>query len=361
VTEPTSPRPTAIPPAPATEAATRAAFVVPAELGGERLDRAIAVQAPSLGLPALSRSRVKALIEQGMVTVIAPETTNAEAGSDKAAVTIDDPSYRVKPGQEIGLTVPPAEDAVPQGQTIPLDIVYEDADLLVLNKPAGMVVHPAPGNPDQTLVNALIAHCGDSLSGIGGVKRPGIVHRIDKDTSGLMVVAKNDAAHQALSAAFARHDIERSYQCVTWGVPQPREGRIEGNIGRDSHDRKKMAVLKSGGKHAVTHYRVVKPLGDGAALVECRLETGRTHQIRVHLATLGHALIGDPVYGRVTPARRSRLSPAARAAALAFPRQALHAASLGFQHPRTGEMLSWRVSLPADMVELIEQLTIGPT
>jgi 23S rRNA pseudouridine1911/1915/1917 synthase len=174
-----------------------------------------------------------------------------------------------------------------------------------------------------------------------------------------MVVAKNDQAHQTLSAAFARHDIERSYQCVTWGVPQPREGRIEGNIGRDSHDRKKMAVVKSGGKHAVTHYKVLRPLGDGAALVECRLETGRTHQIRVHLSTLGFGLIGDPVYGRATPARRNRLSPIARDAALAFPRQALHAASLGFRHPRSGETLRWEVSLPADLTQLIERLGVS--
>jgi 23S rRNA pseudouridine1911/1915/1917 synthase len=344
-------------PAAADPAATRLAFIVPETRNGERLDRTIAAEAPDLGQPALSRSRVKALIEQGLVTVANPETT----GPDKAAQTIDDPSYRVKPGQEIAVTVPPAENAVPQGQVIPLDIVYEDADLIVLNKPAGMVVHPAPGNPDQTLVNALIAHCGDSLSGIGGVKRPGIVHRIDKDTSGLMVVAKNDQAHQTLSAAFARHDIERSYQCVTWGVPQPREGRIEGNIGRDSHDRKKMAVVKSGGKHAVTHYKVLKPLGDGAALVECRLETGRTHQIRVHLSTLGFGLIGDPVYGRATPARRNRLAPGAREAALAFPRQALHAASLGFRHPRTGEALCWEVPLPPDLARLLARLETPQT
>lgn len=279
-----------------------------------------------------------------------------QPGPDETAVTIDDPSYRVKPGQHIGLLVPPAEEAIPQGQVIPLDIVYEDADLIVLNKPAGMVVHPAPGNPDQTLVNALIAHCGDSLSGIGGVRRPGIVHRIDKDTSGLMVAAKNDQAHHNLSAAFARHDIERSYLCMVWGMPQPREGRIEGNIGRSSQDRKKMAVIRGGGKHAVTHYRVLQNLGDGAALVQCRLETGRTHQIRVHLSTLGYALIGDPLYGRATPARRSRLPPAAREAALAFPRQALHAATLGFQHPRSGEMMRWEAPLPLDLVALMAVL-----
>src|SRR5260221_3091393 len=223
-----------------------------------------------------------------------------------------------------------------------------------------MVVHPAPGNPDQTLVNALIAHCGDSLSGIGGVRRPGIVHRIDKDTSGLMVVAKNDLTHQTLSAAFARHDIERSYKCVVWGVPQPREGRIEGNIGRSSADRKKMAVVKSGGKPAVTHYQVLKGLGDGAALVECQLETGRTHQIRVHLSTLGYPLVGDQTYGRATPARRSRLMPSARDAATTFPRQALHAATLGFRHPRTGAEMSWLSPLPDDLLALIKALDSGP-
>ena len=204
--------------------ATPAAFAVPAELAGERLDRAIAIQAPDLGLPSLSRSRVKALIEQGLVTI---SEAGVNAGPDETAVTIDDPSYRVKPGQHIGLVVPPAEEAVPQGQVIPLDIVYEDDDLIVLNKPAGMVVHPAPGNPDQTLVNALIAHCGDSLSGIGGVKRPGIVHRIDKDTSGLMVAAKTDPAHVGLAAQFARHSIDRRYKAIVAGVPRPAAGTID--------------------------------------------------------------------------------------------------------------------------------------
>lgn len=321
---------------------TAATFTITPEQSGERLDRAI-----STALPELSRSRAKALIEQGHVTF---------AGTEGTGATIDDPSFRVKPGQIIHIAIPPAEEALPSGQEIPLAVVYEDADLIVIDKPAGMVVHPAPGNPDQTLVNALIAHCGDSLSGIGGVKRPGIVHRIDKDTSGLLVAAKNDAAHQALSADFARHAVERSYQCVVWGVPQPREGRIEGNIGRNTADRKKMAVVRSGGKTAVTHYRVEQLLGDGAALVECRLETGRTHQIRVHLSTFGHALIGDQTYGRITPARRSRLSPPARAAAMAFPRQALHAATLGLTHPRTGEFLRWSTPLPEDIIKLIQIL-----
>jgi len=321
---------------------TTTTLTTTADQAGERLDRLIAAE-----LPELSRSRAKALIEQGHVTL---------TGAEGTAATIDDPSYRVKPGQMVRVTVPLADEPLPSGQAIPLTVIYEDADLIVIDKPAGMVVHPAPGNPDRTLVNALIAHCGDSLSGIGGVKRPGIVHRIDKDTSGLLVAAKNDATHQALSAAFARHDIERSYQCLVWGVPQPREGRIEGNIGRNTTDRKKMAVVRSGGKTAVTHYRVLGLLGDGAALVECQLETGRTHQIRVHLSTMGHPLIGDQTYGRVTAARRSRLLPAARTAALAFPRQALHAATLGLTHPKTGIVLRWHAPVPSDMAELIQSL-----
>jgi 23S rRNA pseudouridine1911/1915/1917 synthase len=219
-------------------------------------------------------------------------------------------------------------------------------------------VHPAAGNPDGTLVNALIAHCGESLSGIGGERRPGIVHRIDKETSGLLVAAKNDAAHQALSAAFAAHAIERAYLCLVWGVPSPSAGSIEGNIGRDPKDRKRMAVVARGGKSAHTDYRVLRPFGLAAALVECRLKTGRTHQIRVHMAKIGHPLIGDPTYGKATQARRARLGPAARAAAERFPRQALHAALLGFQHPRTGEYLSWNSESPADF-KALEQALAG--
>jgi len=217
-----------------------------------------------------------------------------------------------------------------------------------------MVVHPAPGNPDNTLVNALIAHCGDSLSGIGGVKRPGLVHRIDKDTSGLVVAAKNDAAHKALSEAFAAHAIEREYRCFVWGLPSPKSGTIEGNIGRHGIDRKRMTIVKSGGKHAVTHYQVTRVFGLGAAELACQLETGRTHQIRVHLAAIGHPLIGDPVYGRVTPSRRKT-----HPAAAAFPRQALHAAVLGFDHPRTGKKLRWETPLPADLVELSVALSMS--
>ncbi len=321
-------------PTPETESLT---IEIAAEQAGERIDRALAV-----AFPELSRSRVKALIEQGHLRL--------------AGATINDPSLRVKPGQVFELGVPQAASARPEGQAIALDVVYEDDDLIVIDKPAGMVVHPAAGNPDGTLVNALIAHCGASLSGIGGERRPGIVHRIDKETSGLLVAAKNDAAHQALSAAFAAHAIERAYLCIVWGVPSPMAGSITGNIGRHPTDRKRMAVLTRGGKHAHTDYRVVKSFGLGAALVECRLKTGRTHQIRVHMAKIGHPLIGDPVYGKATPARRARLTGVARQAAEAFPRQALHAAVLGFVHPRTGESMSWRAESPLDFNELEQAL-----
>ncbi len=316
---------------------TRFEIAIPETAGGERLDRALAAARPEL-----SRSRIKALIEQGHLKL--------------GGATIEEPSHRVKPGQVFTLEIPPAAPAAPQGQAIDLNIVYEDDDLIVIDKPAGMVVHPAPGNPDNTLVNALIAHCGDSLSGIGGEKRPGIVHRIDKDTSGLIVAAKNDAAHKALSAAFAAHDIERAYLCLVWGVPSPSAGTVEGNIGRHPVDRKRMAVVSRGGKPAITHYRVLKRFGLGAALVECRLETGRTHQIRVHMAKLGHPLIGDPTYGKPTPARRARLAPEARRAAEAFPRQALHATLLGFDHPRSGRHLRWQSESPADLRRLEQTL-----
>ena len=245
---------------------------------------------------------------------------------------------------------------MPAAQSLPLDILYEDPDVIVLMKPPGMAVHPGPGTPDRTLVNALIAHCGDSLSGIGGVRRPGIVHRLDKDTSGLLVAAKTDLAHQGLAADFASHVIERAYLAVVWGIPSPRSGEIEGAIGRHPTNRKKMAIVARGGKPALTRYRVVRPLGRGASLVECRLATGRTHQIRVHLTALGHPVIGDPVYGRPTPARLALLSPAQQQAARAMGRQALHAYRLGFRHPRSGEQLVWESDLPADIENLIESL-----
>ncbi|MCB5945754.1 RluA family pseudouridine synthase, partial [Acidocella sp. KAb 2-4] len=228
--------------------------------------------------------------------------------------------------------------------------------LLVLNKPAGMVVHPAPGNPDGTLVNALIAHCGDSLTGIGGEKRPGIVHRLDKDTSGVMVVAKTELAHARLSAAFASRDLEREYNALCWGVPAPASGDIQGDIGRDPRDRKRMAVVNRNGKHALTHYRVLRAFGPAAALLSCRLATGRTHQIRVHLAHIGHPLIGDPVYLKRRPAAAKYLPEPARTLALDFPRQALHAAVLGFTHPITGEMLRFSVPPPEDFLALEDAL-----
>jgi len=313
------------------------------DMVGARLDRAVAGAHSTL-----SRSRVKALIESGHVRLLDTTGNHAE--------TIDNPSYKVKPGQRFRIHLPPAEPATPEGQAIPLAIVYEDDDVIVIDKPAGMVVHPAPGNPDRTLVNALIAHCGTSLSGIGGVRRPGIVHRIDKDTSGLMIAAKNDAAHQALSAAFARHDIERAYCCLVAGLPTPRQGEIKGNIGRHPVHRQKMAVVSRGGKTALTHYRVIENFGLAASLVECRLETGRTHQIRVHMSSIGHPLLGDPVYGRSSRERRADLGAEAMAAVKALGRQALHASLLGIRHPRTGALMRWQSPLPADMTALIAVL-----
>jgi 23S rRNA pseudouridine1911/1915/1917 synthase len=304
---------------------------------GARLDRLLAQH-----LPQLSRSRVKALIIAGHVT------------ADGA--TISDPSHRVKPGQRYAITVPDARPAKPQGQSIALDIVYEDSDLIVVNKPPGMVIHPGPGNPDMTLVNALIAHCGKSLSGIGGELRPGIVHRLDKDTSGLIVAAKNDLTHRALSAAFAAHDIERSYLAIVWGRPAPAAGEIGGSIGRHPINRKKMAVVARGGKAALTRYRVLRALGPAASLVECRLATGRTHQIRVHMAAIGHPVVGDPTYGRMTSARSSVLGEGTRKAVQDFHRQALHAYLLGFRHPGSSATVRWEAEIPSDMKRLLRVL-----
>ena len=322
--------------APTDEAAARERVLsatVEAAERGERLDRLLARR-----FGDLSRTRLKHLVEAGRVSV--------------DGATIKDPSLRVKPGQRCELTLPaPVADA-PEAQAMALDIRYEDADLLVLEKPAGLVVHPAPGNPDRTLVNALLAHCGESLAGIGGVRRPGIVHRLDKDTSGLMVVAKTGRAHAALAADFAARRIERSYIGVTWGVPQPREGEIAGAIGRNPANRKTMAVVTRGGRSALTRYRVLRIFKDVAALVECRLATGRTHQIRVHLADHGNPLIGDPVYGRSRGRRRALATPV-RTVLESFPRQALHAASLGFRHPANGEWLQFQSELPSDINELI--------
>lgn len=317
---------------------TRQSLEVNAEESGQRLDRFLTAH-----LPDLSRSRLKALIEDGHLQV--------------DGATIMQPSARVKQGQRLALHLPEATPALPEGEAIPLDILFEDEHLLVLNKPAGLVVHPAPGNMTGTLVNALIAHCGDSLKGIGGVKRPGIVHRLDKDTSGVMVVAKTEPVHKALVEAFANRDLERRYLALVWGLPAPSSGRIEGNIGRSARNRKKMAVVASGGREAATRYRVLESLAQGAAaLVECTLESGRTHQIRVHMTELGYPLIGDPLYGRASQARMRALSTRAQDAARAFPRQALHAATLGFRHPASSECLEFATKLPSDIQVLKDSL-----
>lgn len=314
------------------------------DAAGERADRFLAAAAGlAAEQPALSRSRVKALIEAGL------------ARRDGSPLT--DPAEKVRPGARYTLHLPPPAPATPAAQAMPLAILFEDADLIVLDKPAGLVVHPAPGNPAGTLVNALIAHCGDALPGIGGERRPGIVHRLDKDTSGLMVVAKSEPALAALSAAFAaRRDIERTYLALAWGVPAPAEGEIAGAIGRDPRDRKRMAVRERGGKQALTRYRLLRSWHGAVACLECRLATGRTHQIRVHLAHRAHPIVGDPVYLRRIPAVARSVPEPLRRQLLDFPRQALHAAQLGFRHPRTGAALRFESVPPADMQGLLDSL-----
>jgi 23S rRNA pseudouridine1911/1915/1917 synthase len=319
--------------------------IVAGDEGSARLDRVLAAR-----LPELSRSRLKALILAGRVSI----------GQDSVFVAVRDPAYHVGRGETITIDVPEAAPAEPEAEDIPLDIVYEDDDLVVLDKPPGLVVHPAAGHETGTLVNALIAHCGASLSGIGGVRRPGIVHRLDKDTSGLMVVAKNDLAHQSLSAQFADHGrtgaMERGYLAFAWGVPHRHHGTVNAPIDRHPHAREKMAV-RPRGREAVTHYEVQETFRgrDGkpvASLLACRLETGRTHQIRVHLAHLGHPLLGDAVYGPHFKTKASQLGAQAQAALAALGRQALHAYMLAIEHPRTGEILHWESKLPADLIRL---------
>ncbi len=300
---------------------------------GVRLDSYLAARTG-----AISRSRIKSLILEGYVT--------------RNGIATRDASESVQAGATYSLSPPAAVSAIPQGQNIALNILYEDPYLLVLDKPAGMVVHPAPGNPDGTLVNALIAHCGDSLTGIGGEKRPGIVHRLDKDTSGVMVAAKTELALVKLSAAFAARDLERAYKALCWGLPTPAQGEIEADIGRDPRDRKRMAVVTRNGKHALTRYKLIQNFGMGAASITCNLATGRTHQIRVHMAHIGHPLIGDPVYLKRRPAAAKYLSEPARGLALDFPRQALHAEILGFNHPITGEVLRFTTPPPEDFKTL---------
>lgn len=298
--------------------------------GEQRLDKALAEAS------GLSRERVKALLQEERITLAGKIARQA--------------SLKVADGTAFSITVPAAIPAEAVAQEIPLAVVYEDSDLIVVDKPAGLVVHPAAGNLDGTLVNALLHHCRGQLSGIGGVARPGIVHRIDKDTSGLLVVAKTDVAHEGLARQFADHSIMRAYRAVAAGHVTPPSGRIEGAIARSNVNRKKMAIVEDGrGKHAVTHYKTLEALRF-ATLVECRLETGRTHQVRVHMASIGHALLGDPVYGR-TP---SKLRPTLNE--LGFSRQALHAAELGFVHPVNGQTLQFSSPLPDDMRALIDEL-----
>lgn len=297
---------------------------------GGRIDKALAE------VSGLSRERIKALMGEGRVSLAGKPVAQA--------------SLKVDAGTPFAIDVPEAAPAEAVAQDIPLAVVYEDEHLIIVDKPAGLVVHPAAGNLDGTLVNALLHHCRGQLSGIGGVARPGIVHRIDKDTSGLLVVAKTDKAHEGLAAQFADHSIERAYHAVVGGRPVPVAGTVRGAIARSSHDRKKMALVEDGrGKHAVTHFRTLEALR-GATLVECRLETGRTHQVRVHMASIGHALLGDPVYGRTPSPLRPILSR------LGFSRQALHAAELGFVHPVSQERVHFASSLPDDMRTLIDEL-----
>lgn len=340
------------------EGAPRLEAAVGADDAGARLDKWLSERS------RLTRSRLKALIEAGALT--------------KNGAVFDDPSWKVREGERFALTVPEAAPASPRAEKVALDIRFEDADIIVVNKPAGMVVHPAAGNWTGTLVNALIAHCGASLSGVGGVARPGIVHRLDKETSGLLVAAKNDRAHQGLSAAFAAHSIERVYDAIVIGAPRPGVGVVDAPLARAGGDRKKMTIVRdderpsrasAGARRAVTHYRVIETFGRGrarlagdalASLVECRLETGRTHQIRAHFAHIGHPLIGDPVYGRGPGLAGLKPGDAAADRVMAilahFRRQALNARVLGFTHPVSGEALRFEADAPADFAALVAAL-----
>lgn len=313
---------------------------------GQRLDRFLSER-----LPSLSRTRVQALIKGGHARL--------------SGATIEDVTYRVKPGDRFAIELPPVAPATLEAEEIPLNILYEDDALIVIDKQAGLVVHPGAGNPQGTLVNALIAHCGTSLSGIGGVARPGIVHRLDKDTSGLMVVAKTDQAHRALAGQFADHGrtgaLERGYLALVWGAPSRPQGIIDAPIGRHPTSRTKMAVLPDKGREAVTRWRVLETFGRGeeregpiASLVECTLETGRTHQVRVHLAHIGHPLIGDPLYGQGFKSKLRKLPEPLREKLAPLDRQALHAAHLAFVHPVSGTLLEFNSALPADLAEIVE-------
>ncbi len=321
--------------------------MVPPDAAGERLDRHLAA-----AVPALSRSRIQSLIAEGRVQV------NGRVPSR--------PGQKLKGGERIAIALPPPEPAAPEPEAIALSILHEDEHLIVIDKPPGMVVHPAPGRERGTLVNALLHHCGDSLSGIGGVRRPGIVHRLDQDTGGVMVVAKTDAAHRALAEQFAAHGRDgrllRRYHALVWGHPPPGRGVIEAPIGRHPRDRLRMAVVTpEKGREAITRYRTLERFHDEkgrplAALVECELETGRTHQIRVHMAHIRHPVMGDPLYATGFAASAQRLPAPAREALAALGRQALHASVLGFVHPVTGERMVFESPLPEDMARLLKAL-----
>ncbi len=325
-------------------------ITIPAELGGERLDRALATL-----LPSLSRTRIQALVKAGKVSL--------------GGMVSDNPSLKIAGDEAVEVEIPPPVAAEPEPENIPLDIVYEDSELVVIDKPSGLVVHPGAGNWTGTLVNALLHHCKGSLSGIGGVERPGIVHRLDKDTSGLLVAAKTDRAHRDLAAQFADHgrtgDLERAYLALVWGVPNRPRGRIEAPIDRDPRNREKMHVSRPGkGREAVTHWELLETYGPAdkpvASLVTCTLETGRTHQIRVHLAHIGHPVLGDPLYGTGYKTKAARLSEGAREALNALDRQALHACHLAFRHPSTGELMNFDSDLPEELGVLVENLRAGP-
>jgi 23S rRNA pseudouridine1911/1915/1917 synthase len=319
---------------------------------GKRLDRVL-TQLLAPKVPVLSRARVQALIGAGAVT--------------RYGVAVLDAGLRVKAGDSFAVTVPPPQPAEPEPQAMALAIVYEDRDLIVIDKPRGLAVHPGPGHASGTLVNALIAHCGASLSGIGGVRRPGIVHRIDKDTTGLLVVAKTDRAHQGLAEQFAAHGtdgrLKRGYRAIAWGAPERPRGTIEAHLARSAANRTKIAVVRAesgSGRRAVTHYEVLERFGAAtrpvASLLRLVLETGRTHQVRVHLAHIGHPLLGDPSYGAGHKASARRLGSPARAALAALGRQALHAAELDFVHPVSGRRLAFESPLPPDMAQLVAAL-----
>ena len=311
-------------------------LMVSADENGLRLDRWL-----TDNVPDMSRNRIQALINEGQLT--------GPLGA------VDDASKKIQAGEQYQLTIPPPIPAEPEPEDIPLTVLYEDDHLIVIDKPPGLVVHPAPGHATGTLVHALLHHCEGSLSGIGGVTRPGIVHRLDKDTSGVMVCAKSDVAHRGLVEQFQVHSIDRAYMAVVWGLPSPAQGRIETRIGRDPHNRKRMAVVKSGGKEAITDYKVIRPVGSVGALVDCHLFTGRTHQIRVHMSSIGNSLIGDPTYLPRSRSKKMR-EPEIQERLIAYKYQALQAYRLGFEHPISHQEMKFEIDLSKDIQKLISSL-----